>query len=336
MKTSPFLRVSLPFLKYGLAFGLVAWLISSGKVDVTKVGAAFEHPWLLFLSFFFQGAAIAVTIVRWHYLLRMQDFKLPFAETLRYAMIGHFFSNFGLGVLSGDVVKTCYVAGKVKNKAAAVVTVTLDRAVGLFAMMAVAYIGLLFYWQRVSTNPQMESIAGAISVFLWVTAAAFALGLSAKVKNHPAMRLLMGELPFARIFNDLYDAFHELRNHPRFSLAIIGMSLSVPLLNVCAFYFMGGAFEGTHITLPDYCLIVPLLLVVTALPISPGGIGVGQVAALAVFKMIAGVETSVGADMVTVMQLFAIIIALAGAWIFVRNRAELSAMEKRVGLEPIS
>ena len=63
-----------------------------------------------------------------------------------------------------------------------------------------------------------------------------------------------------------------------------------------------------------YIYAVPLGFVFMAIPISPGGIGVGQIATLALFSWGLGQETQVGPATVSAFQLIGILWGLLGAF----------------------
>jgi hypothetical protein len=63
----------------------------------------------------------------------------------------------------------------------------------------------------------------------------------------------------------------------------------------------------------SYFLLVPLGLLVTAIPVSPAGLGVGQVAFLALFHL---VGASQGANLFTLYMASYVVINLTGALLY--------------------
>jgi len=63
----------------------------------------------------------------------------------------------------------------------------------------------------------------------------------------------------------------------------------------------------------SYFLLVPLGLLLTAIPVSPAGLGVGQVAFLALFHW---VGTSQGANLFTLYMASYVVINLTGALLY--------------------
>jgi hypothetical protein len=61
-----------------------------------------------------------------------------------------------------------------------------------------------------------------------------------------------------------------------------------------------------------FFLLVPLGLVAIAVPISPAGIGVGQAAFFALFRIVSAAHATAAADAFTVYQFAVILVSLTG------------------------
>ncbi|KPL01419.1 MAG: hypothetical protein AMK75_05075 [Planctomycetes bacterium SM23_65] len=89
-------------------------------------------------TFLFVGLIPVLGALRFHMLLGVQDVKVKLRDALGLTFLGNFFNNFMLGLTGGDVVKAYYVARQTEKRTEAVVTVFLDRMVGLIAMAVLA------------------------------------------------------------------------------------------------------------------------------------------------------------------------------------------------------
>jgi hypothetical protein len=108
--------------------------------ELMKVGrrAASHWGWLLAASLSC-GAAVLLTMVRWHYLVRALDLPLRWAEALRIGFLGYMFNLAPFGIVGGDVLKAWLLA-RIQHgrRAEAVATVVVDRVVGLYLLFVVA------------------------------------------------------------------------------------------------------------------------------------------------------------------------------------------------------
>ena len=84
----------------------------------------------------------AISTRRWHVLLKVLDFDLPWTRVFRIYFSGMFFSLFLPTVVGGDGVKTYLVSRDWKRVPAALYTLLADRTIGLAALGVYALAGL--------------------------------------------------------------------------------------------------------------------------------------------------------------------------------------------------
>ena len=92
-------------------------------------------------------------------------------------------------------------------------------------------------------------------------------------------------------------------------------------------YVIGLRLDGAEIPLAVYFFLVPVGTVVTALPISPAGIGVGQAAFYFLFSHYLGRESSLGPTSVTAMQIMNFAWGLLGAALYLKRKAPVLEAE---------
>ena len=79
---------------------------------------------------------ILITSVRWHELLRAVDIHLRLGRTFVLNMVGMFYNTImPTGSTGGDVFKAYYVARQTHHRTRAVMSVLVDRAIGLLALI---------------------------------------------------------------------------------------------------------------------------------------------------------------------------------------------------------
>ena len=90
----------------------------------------------LALSLVFMGLTIALGVLRWRMVLRVHGLDLSLGRAAEISLVAHFFNSFLLGSTGGDLLKAYYAARETHHKKTeAVVTVIVDRLLGLFAML---------------------------------------------------------------------------------------------------------------------------------------------------------------------------------------------------------
>ena len=98
-----------------------------------------DIDWTWFVpTFLWVGLVPTGGALRFRMLLAVQGVRIRASRALSLTFLGQFFNNFMLGLTGGDVVKAYYVTRDTHKRTEAVVTVFLDRVVGLIALAFLA------------------------------------------------------------------------------------------------------------------------------------------------------------------------------------------------------
>jgi hypothetical protein len=274
--------------KLGIAAALLWWLLSKGKLEPEKIAQAFrETPVWLAAAFGVYNVCILITAFRWRLLLRSQDIHPTRRECVMMAYIGCFFSCFLPGGTGGDLVKAYYVARDSHKKAEAATTVFVDRALGLYCMVGLAAVAILFrfgyLWHSGGsaglfglTRTQLL-VVGVLGGFALVTA-----GLVVFLSSHcrRLVHWLLPKLPEkpSAVLKRIYEAVYLYRSQPRVLAKFAAYSLTNHTLAAFAMFLIGYAISdpvahgGTRAL--NYLFLIPLGLVLNGMPVAPAGVGV--------------------------------------------------------------
>jgi uncharacterized membrane protein YbhN (UPF0104 family) len=255
------------------------------------------------LSLVLMGGTLALGIVRWRMVLQVPRFDLPFRRVAEISLVAHFFNGFLLGTAGGDVMKA-YCAARETNhkKTEAVVTVFVDRVLGLWAMLLFASLmilpnvplfartGLATALRQVPGQPVeglravwaviwQEPIVTAAALLVAMTAAAsgfvflaFRGGVSKRVSN---AREWLRRLPKGDWLERSLDSCREYGRRRGFVSRALLLSMALNFLCVLQFWVLARGL-GMDVPLLALCLIVPTVVCISALPISAGGLGVRE------------------------------------------------------------
>ncbi|MEX1099136.1 MAG: lysylphosphatidylglycerol synthase domain-containing protein, partial [Bacteriovoracaceae bacterium] len=125
-------------LKFLFAFGLIYWLINSGKLDLDVLGEAADDPLRMIAGFLI--IILILLLATWRYFLIITDKmqkKPPFLKITKFNWIGMFFNSVLPGSVSGDIVKIFYLKeldSGLSNRFL-LASVLIDRFVGLFGLI---------------------------------------------------------------------------------------------------------------------------------------------------------------------------------------------------------
>jgi glycosyltransferase 2 family protein len=245
---------------------------------------------LLLVGLLVYGLITQIGVLRWWLLLRAQDVHVPFALARRLTFVGFFFNNVVPGPTGGDLVKAVYIARRTERRAEAVVTVVVDRVVGIVALALIAACVLVFRLD----DPQYRQLAKFIGLFLGGVAAASVLFFSRRVRSFLRVERWSGRLPGGGIIRRADEAIFRWRSHKRAVVVALLLSFANQL---CIQGLMLLFAAGLHVTRSDgtalpwtaYMAVLPVAFIVSALPVLPGGWGIRELAFAVCFAQV-GVE----------------------------------------------
>jgi glycosyltransferase 2 family protein len=252
--------------RYGWIHGPPALAASLGSVEPSAFVAALA----------LMGAMICVSAIRWRIALGAQGLELPLGQVFRFSLIAQGFNAVLLGTVGGDVVKAYYAARQTHHrKTEAVVTVFADRVIGLWGMLVFGGLMILPNY-RLLLGPGLRTVVAilvatlvAASLFVFL---AFRGGLS---RAWTGARGWLLRLPKGDWLQRALDSCRVFGRTPWFVTRTLSLSMLVNILMVAQFYVLA---RGLHLAVPflALALIVPVVICIAAVPISPSGLGVRE------------------------------------------------------------
>ena len=266
-----------------LVLCFLGWKMHGELATFAHTVANANFLWMV-LAYAAFSVVVTCAVLRWQLLLRAQGLILKFVSLIEYFMIGLFFNNFMLGATGGDLVKAYYVAKETHHKKPeAMTTVFIDRIVGMFALICIALVALLFHMH----DPKMKKVSIAIYGFFGLFTAFALLFINKQlVKKIPFVGSFAQRLPFRETLGRVYDAFYVYHNHRGVIAGAFAYSLFLQLTMVMIICGLGKALGITGVALIHYLLLVPVISTISALPISFGGLGLGEGAYVYFFNLV--------------------------------------------------
>ena len=219
------------------------------------------------------GVALLLIAVRWRMLLKIQDVNVSLWEVTRLTFLGQFFNAIVPGTVGGDLVKAYYVAKHTPRVAAVVVSIFVDRLLGLveLALMAGVMLGLLLLGGRRSFDDFSLPAICMAAILLAVTGMLTFL-LSRRFRRALHLDKLYRRMPIAHHIAAAGDA--ALRYRQR--MGTMAWAVAVSMVSHLAFVGFV-ALMGASLSIPvgpmEYFLYVPLIYIIGAIPLTPGGVG---------------------------------------------------------------
>jgi uncharacterized membrane protein YbhN (UPF0104 family) len=269
-----------------LLLGLVAW-----RLDWARVGDSFAELrvglWLAAVGLYI-GAQL-VSSVRWRMMARVLGLGGTTRQYVGWYYIGMFFNLCLPTSVGGDVVRAWYLARQpgpvppLGRTTSAVVSVFADRLSGVCLLCALAVGAALC-----SPVPLPDWVAVCVAVI----GGGLALGLIALPIARRLLAARPGLLPagLRDKAERLLDATLIYARHGRVLVVTTFLSAFVQVLNAVLVWMTGVAL-GLEVPLTWYCVVVPLVVLLTLLPISLNGMGLRELGYV-VLLLPAGVDES--------------------------------------------
>jgi len=312
-------------IKISAAVAIVWYMIHSGRLNLNTIYEARNNYQLILLAFLILLLSVFITFYRWKLLLKGQNIILSNRDVISLGFIGLFFTSVLPGAVGGDLIKSVYIAKKVKtNKTSSVLTVLLDRIIGLTALVIICTVGLLINLKVVLKQPALRSLGLIIVAILLFLVLLTFIGLSKRVHRNKLFNKAMTKIPFSETFNKIYMAFHAYRDAHKYLTYALLLSFLNHATNIIAFYIITIALGFGDLGLYAYIFIVPIGMITAAIPITPAGIGIGQAAFLKLFEWSLGYPTTIGADAITIWQAISIVIFMVGGYFYITYRRTLT------------
>jgi uncharacterized membrane protein YbhN (UPF0104 family) len=291
-------RRSLRLIVSALLLAVIAWRTSWGEIVEQFTNLRVEW-WLAAVGL--QMLAQVASARRWQRFAQELRFRHPLAQYCAYSFIGMFFSLVLPTSVGGDVMRVWYLEGQSGRRWAAVASVFLDRFNGVMILVATACVGVL-------VSPL--ALPGWMIASVWGVASCAVLGLVCL----PILQRWR-RLPVERREQLLIVA--RLLRSPWLLLETSALSILVQVAGVASVCFLGVGL-GLEIPVAFYGVMVPMVTLLTLLPISVNGMGVRE-GGLALFLLPLGIDVSTALALALLWFSVGVAVGLAGGVIYLHD-----------------
>ncbi len=249
---------------------LLIWLFS--RIDAKRVLHSFSlipfEAWAL--AFFLYISSQVISSLRWYVIVKTLGFKRSFLTILKYYFVGMYFNLFLPTAIGGDVLKVFFLARGGESKLRAGYSIFSDRVFGFWAMFILGGITCLIHPGLLPGKWQFLLVA----IFFSSTF----LAIFAPVLRRILKVLSRGLVKKSELFKAIFEKIEALLifwKHPAILFKALFLSITLQLCGMYGAYLLG---KGLLIPLDfDYYLaVIPLISVLTIIPISVSGIGLRE------------------------------------------------------------
>ncbi|MCK4642119.1 flippase-like domain-containing protein [bacterium] len=200
--------------------------------------------------------------------------KLSFLKVLRYYLIGIFFNQALPTAVGGDAVKG-YKLGKAVNDVPSGLLITfIDRLLGLLTMLAYLFVAILIGGASYLKGNSLYLLSGFAAICIVLTIMIFSTRLSGMVYRI-FFKPFEDKVKFLHRIKESYRFFLKTRDQKKLYYIALVYSFAAQLILIVAVSLLAAGL-GITLTLEVYFIVMPIIFVISMIPISVGGFGVRE------------------------------------------------------------
>ena len=210
-------------------------------------------------------------VTRWWRLLALNGCPTRWYDAFRYTYSGLFFNAVVPGFNGGDVARAyAVVRSHPTRRADALMTVVVDRVVGLIAMILIGTFCVL------TTDDRLAALKPPVTLFTVAVLVGGALFFSGRVRRLVRFDALVTRLPQGDRLLRLDSAAQRLMRSPGDMAVALGFSFCNHLATGLAVMAVASAL-GSDLGFRDWLSTMAIANTLSSIPLSPGGLGVGEI-----------------------------------------------------------
>jgi glycosyltransferase 2 family protein len=262
----------ITFIKSTVSIGLLAFVFT--RIDFSQAWTQFKHlslPFIILALVYYTGCQF-LSCWRWQIVLNSSGHSAPMSSLLNSYFAGMFLNIFLPGALGGDVYRVYRVAQVTKDSEVALVSVFLERFTGLAALSALALIGL---------PPAFRLIGRWDVILLFLTCVGVLVGAVLLISSPKLLILAEPWLEKFRLgkvavrFAKIQILLRKFAQNRTAIAVSMGLSMLLQLAIVYYHYLVAQQLK-IPISYLQLLVFIPIIVVVTLLPISLGGLGLKE------------------------------------------------------------
>ena len=277
-------------LKLALALGLCAWMILDGRLNLAQLSIFTAQPWLALLATasWLIGPVLLASL-RCRMLLQAAGYRMSVGRSVRLQLIGFFFTTVMPGSLGGDFIKVFYLLrdNPGKDRSGPLWAILFDRIIGMCGLFVVGAVfisaNLHALWGIALLRPVILAVYGYLLMFAVMLGVLKLMKPAGDVASRPGAAArwpVLGRvyqfLTACRVYRDQFPAI----------FVSLAMSIAAHGLSFVLFAGLAWGLWGHDGSLSELAATFPIGMLITTLPLSPGGLGVGHLAFEHLFQLV--------------------------------------------------
>jgi len=275
-------------LKFLFTGGILFWLYKKGDLDFSLILKSFEYKLNWVISLILLMIIVFITSYRWKLLLEIKAAsKISIVSATRLTWLGLFFSAVLPGSVTGDLVKLVYAKDldKKLTKTYLVMSALLDRIIGLSGLFVLLGIFSVIFYSQVTLISTAVTNLIHFNFLLFGGVIGFLCTLFLSKRYQEFLIFIVIKIPMIGIrIENILNQFWVLGEKKKIIFFCLFMSMISQTLNIIVFLVISAPFINTELSYLHAFTFIPIGFVTMAIPVAPGGLGVGNAAFSVLFS----------------------------------------------------
>ena len=273
------MKTSILFLIKTCIVFLVLWfLITSSQLKLNLLTTFFQHPGMAGIIILLFFAMVLTCAWRWWHLNRVQDISVPFQKTIMPTYLGVALNSLLPGSDGGDFARLFYLFKKFpEQKSSVALSILFDRLTGLMGIFLVVLVVALFHLSQDKTMFyfSLSCIAVCLSGLSLFFAA---LLLPEPVRMRAWLVKRFFDKNWLQVLLSVLNAIHIYRKSLWVIIQCLLASVVIQVFIAITMLIINHMMGLPPVSLLRLAIAAAIAQIANLLPLTPGGLGVGEVA----------------------------------------------------------
>lgn len=294
-------KIVFVFLKLAVSSVLLYLVIAKTGLRQVLETLTSMKPAAFVAAIFLYILAQWFSTLRWRLLL---PGGIGLGKLFSLYMIGSFFNTFLPGIIGGDAVKGFYLFRATGRGSLALASIFMDRYIGFVVLITICAVAFPFGYVYLKGSPVVWILPITILSFVIGSVLFFVLRIGHRIK----------------FFSELYSYFSLYRNQKGVIRKAVLWSFFVQFSGILAVYILALGI-GQRVPVLAFLVFLPIIILVSTLPISISGLGVRE-GAFVVLLGLTGVRPEAAAAISLSWFITAAVGSLVGLVEYIRYKKE--------------
>lgn len=302
-------------IKITLAILLLWVLTRNSLLNVELLLVFLKNPVHLLFILNLMVLNVLMSAWRWYRLNSIQEMGISYRDTFFATYVGLTFNNLFLGSVGGDLIRVNYLFKRMpQQKIAGTISVLADRICGLMGVFfALCMLGLI--WKNFFVKSIYLSLF--LKLCMWMSlAACMGIVIVLIVSRFKLADKIQSKLSSERVA-ELIKVVRIYKKSPLIVMECIVISMLIQVLLAYIVATIGYAFGFDFISFLPFMIANLITQLTSLLPISPGGLGVGEMAFAKSIVQLTGVVGAY-ATIYLAYRILTMIFSAPGVFIFLK------------------